>query len=129
MRNIQNIARLKELQGETFIYAAIVAVVIFALAFLVAQITPYQGGRDKSYVKRRIWLIICVVVGAFGFWLYNNLYVMDYIKEVAFRNQFAKTNRQCLGITIGGSLLISFIVMFAFRNTKFGSILGKKKKS
>lgn len=129
MRNIQTIGQLHELQNETFVYAAIVAVAIFVVAFMLANFTPYQGGKDSSYIKRRIWLIISVFVGAVGFWLYNDLYVMDFIKKTAFQNQFSDTNIQCLGITIVGSLVISFIVMFIFRHTKFGSILGKEKNA
>lgn len=129
MRNIQTIGQLHELQNETFVYAVIVAAVIFVVAFLLAKITPYQGGNDRSYIKRRILLIISVSIGAIGFWLYNDLYVMSYIKKTAFQNQFADTNMQCLGITVFGSLLISFIVMKMFRYSKFGSILGKEKNA
>lgn len=128
MRNIQTIEQLHKLQNETFVYAAIVAAVIFFVAFVLANFTPWQGGKDSSYIKRRIWLIISITVGAIGFWLYNDLYVMDFIKKTAFQNQFSDTNMQCLGITIGGSMVISFIVMFAFRHTKFGSILGKERE-
>ena len=129
MRNIQSIAQLHELQNETFVYAAIVAVVIFCAAFLLANLTPYRGGNDRSYITRRIWLIISIAIGSIGFWLYNDLYVMDFIKKTAFQNQFSDTNMQCLGITIGGSLVLSFIVMFVFRHSKFGSILGKEKNA
>lgn len=129
MRNIQTIGQLHESQNETFVYAAIVAVAIFALAFLLANITPYQGGDDRSYITRRIWLVISVALGSVGFWLYNELYVMDFIKKVAFQNQFSDTNIQCLGITIGVSIVISFIVMFVFRHSKFGSILGREKNA
>ncbi len=129
MRNIQTINQLHELQNETFVFAAIVALIIFCVAFLLANITPYQGGNDRSYITRRIWLIISVALGSLGFWLYNNLYVMSFIKKAAFQNQFSETNMQCLGITIAGSLLLSFVVMFVFRHSKFGSILGKQKNA
>ena len=129
MRNIQSIAQLHELQNETFVYAAIVAVVIFCAAFLLANLTPYRGGNDRSYITRRIWLIISIAIGSIGFWLYNDLYVMDFIKKTAFQNQFSDTKMQCLGITIGGSLVLSLIVMFVFRHSKFGSILGKEKNA
>ena len=129
MRNIQSIAQLHELQNETFVYAAIVAVVIFCAAVLLANLTPYRGGNDRSYITRRIWLIISIAIGSIGFWLYNDLYVMDFIKKTAFQNQFSDTNMQCLGITIGGSLVLSLIVMFVFRHSKFGSILGKEKNA
>ena len=123
MRNIQTVSQLHELQNETFVYAAIVAAAIFVVAFILANITPYQGGNDRSYIKRRIWLIISVAIGSIGFWLYNDLYVMGFIRKTAFQNQFSDTNMQCLGI------LISIIVMFVFRHTKFGSILGKEKNA
>lgn len=129
MRNIQTIGQLHELQNETFVYAAIVATAIFAIAFLLANITPYQGGDDRSYITRRIWLVISVALGSVGFWLYNELYVMDFIKKTAFQNQFSDTNMQCLGITIGGAIAISLIVMFVFRHSKFGSILGREKNA
>ena len=129
MRNIQTNDQLNELQNETFVYAVIVAAVIFLVAFMFANFTPWQGGKDTSYKKRRIWLIISVFVGAIGFWLYNDLYVMSYIKKTAFQNKFAYTNMQCLGITVLGSLLISFIVMKVSRYSKFGSILGKEKNA
>ena len=129
MRNIQSIAQLHELQNETFVYAAIVAVAIFCAAFLLANFTPWRGGNDRSYITRRIWLIISIAIGSIGFWLYNDLYVMDFIKKTAFQNQFSDTNMQCLGITIGGSLVLSLIVMFVFRHSKFGSILGKEKNA
>lgn len=129
MRAIQTLPQLQSLQTETFIYALVVAVVIFGVALLAANLTPYQGGKDRSYIKRRIWLVLSVVLGALGFWLYNALYVSSFIQQTAFKNQFTTTNLQCLAITIGGSLLISIIVMFAFRHSKFGSILGKEKNN
>lgn len=129
MRNIQTVGQLHELQSETFVYAAIVAIAIFGLAFLLANITSYQGGDDRSYITRRIWLVISVALGSLGFWLYNDLYVMDFIKKAAYQNQFSETNMQCLGITVGGSILISLFVMFIFRHSKFGSILGREKNA
>lgn len=129
MRSIVNPNQLHSLQNDTFVYAAIVAVMIFFLAFLLANCIPYRGGDDKSYITRRILLGILVFGGSVLFWLYNDLYVMDYIKKPALQSQFARTNFQCLGITIFGSLLLSIIFMFVFRHSKFGSILGKKKNA
>lgn len=129
MRNIQTIAQLHELQNETYVYAAFIAIVIFGVAFLLASLTPWQGRNDRSYVTRRIWLAISVLVGSFGFWLYNDLYVMGFIKKTAFQNQFSTTNMHCFGITFIGSLVLSVIVMFVFRHSKFGSILGKEKNA
>lgn len=129
MRNIQTIAQLHELQNRTVVWAVIVALFIFAIAWILANVTPYQGKDDRSYIKRRIWLIVSVAIGSIGFWLYNDLYVMSYIKKTAFQNQFSNTNILCLAITIIVSLVISFIGMFVFRHSKFGSILGRKRNA
>lgn len=129
MRPIQTLNQLKELQNETYVYAIIVAILIFGVAFMISKITPYQGGNDRSYIKRRVLLFVCMVVGALGFWLYNDLYVLSYIKKVAFQNQFSTTNMICLAITLVGSAALSLVVMFCFRHTKFGSILGKEKNA
>lgn len=129
MGNIQTVSDLHTLQNKTLVYAAIVAILIFGVAFLLAKMTPYQGGNDRSYITRRIWLAVSVIIGALGFWLYNDLYVMSFVKKVAFQHQFSVTNLQCLGITVVGSLLLSLIVMLAFRHSKFGSILGKVKNT
>ena len=129
MRPIQTLNQLKDLQNETYVYAVTIAILIFGVAFLISKITPYQGGNDRSYIKRRIWWFVCMVVGSLGFWLYNDLYVMDFIKKVALKNQFSTTNMICLAITLLGSALLSLIIMFCFRHTKFGSILGREKNA
>ena len=125
MRNINTLQQLHALQGQTYVYAVIVAVVIFLIAFLIANMIPYQGGNDRSYIKRRIAFVICMAVASLGFWVYNQTYVMSHIAKTAFQNQFASTNMVCLAITILGSIVISLIVMLCFRHTKFSSIIKK----
>lgn len=127
MRPIQTISQLKGLQSETYVYAVVVAILIFGVAFLISQMIPYQGGKDRSYIKRRIWCVVSIVVGSLGFWLYNDLYVMSFIKKVALKNQFSTTNMVCLAVTLLGSALLSLVIMFCFRHSKFGTILGKEK--
>lgn len=127
MRPIQTISQLKGLQSETYVYAVVVAILIFGVAFLISQMIPYQGGKDRSYIKRRIWWVVSMVVGSLGFWLYNDLYVMSFIKKVALKNQFTTTNMVCLAVTLLGSALLSLVIMLCFRHSKFGTILGKEK--
>lgn len=129
MRPIQTISQLHELQNETYVYAAIVAILIFMLSFITAQLIAYRGGNDRSYIKRRIWWVIWMVAGTLGFWLYNEMYVMNYVKKIAFQNQFSSTNMVCLAVTLFGSAVLSIVVMLCFRHSKFGSILGKEKNS
>lgn len=127
MRPIQTLSQLKGLQSETYVYAVVVAIVIVGIAFLISKMIPYQGGKDRSYIKRRIWWVVCWVVGSLGFWLYNDLYVMSFIKKVALKNQFSTTNRVCFAVTLFGSVLLSLVIMLCFRHSKFGTILGKEK--
>lgn len=129
MRPIQNLTQLHALQNETLVYATIVAILIFAIAFVLSIITPWQGGHDRSYIKRRIWLVLSITIGSIGFFLYNDLYVMGFIRNLPLQNKFSQTNLHCLGITIGGSLLLSVIVMLIFRHSKFGSILGRERNN
>ncbi len=129
MRPIQTLNQLKDLQNETYVYAVIVVILIFGVAFLISKMIPYQGGNDRSYIKRRIWLIVCMAVGSLGFWVYNDIYVSSFIKKVAFQNQFSTTNMICLAITLLGSAALSLTIMLCFRHTKFGSILGKEKNA
>lgn len=129
MRNVNTLQQLHALQGQTYVYAVIVAIFIFAIAWVISKMIPWEGEADKSYIKRRIALIICVVIGALSFWVFNQTYVMSHIQKDAFQNQFATTNLICLGITFVGSLVISFIVMLVFRHSKFGSILGKERNA
>ncbi len=126
MRPIQTLNQLKDLQNETYVYAVIVAVLIFIVAFLISKMIPFQGGNDRSYVKRRIWLFVCMAVGSLGFWIYNDIYVSSFIKKVALQNQFSTTNMICLAITLLASAVLSLVTMIIFRHSKFGSILGKE---
>ncbi len=129
MRPIQTLNQLKDLQNETYVYAVIVAVLIFIVAFLISKMIPFQGGNDRSYVKRRIWLFVCMAVGSLGFWIYNDIYVSSFIKKVALQNQFSTTNMICLAITLLASAVLSLVTMIIFRHSKFGSILGKEKNA
>lgn len=129
MRMIQTLKQLQDLQTETYVYAVIVVLFIVAFALIFAKLIPFQGGNDKSYVKRRVASIVCVIVGATGFFLYNNIYVASYIRQVAFSNQFFKTTIICLAITVIVPIVIGFVIMLVWRHSKFGSMLGKEKNS
>jgi len=124
MYKVSTISALNELMNETMVYAVIVFVVAVALAWLVSRLIPWEGGKDRSYVKRRIAFIIIGIVAVLGFWLYNDQVVMNSISKPGFQAMFSQCNLKCLGITAGGYLVLSLIIMFCFRYSKFGSILG-----
>ncbi|MEG1860223.1 MAG: hypothetical protein RRY07_01770 [Bacteroidaceae bacterium] len=128
MNQIRTLAQLKELQNETMVYAIIVFLIALLIAWICSNIISYQGGNDRSFIKRRIWYIVIGLLASLGFYLYNGLLVSQRIVNAGFKSMFSGTNFTCLGITITGYAIVGVIIMFVFRHSKFGSILGKEKK-
>lgn len=128
MNKITALPQLQALQDNTMIYAVVVFLVAILIAFLISLMIPYKGGKDNSYIKRRVAFIIVGIVACLAFYLYNDIYVKGFIMNAGFKSMFVKTNLQCLAITIGGYIVTGLVLMFAFRHSKFGSILGKGKE-
>ena len=124
---IVNIIQLKQLMNSTMIYAVVVGVVAFIVAIIVSNMFPWEGGNDRSYIKRRIAFVVIGVCAVLGFWIYNDLVVSDTIRNAGFQNMFKACNLKCLVITSVVYLLISGILMCVFRKTKFASIIFKIK--
>lgn len=128
MNKISTLGQLQSLQGSTMIYAIVVCLVAILIAFIISNLIPFEGGVDKSYVKRRIAYIVVGVVACLSFYLFNDIYVKRFIVNAGFKAMFVKTNLQCLGIIVGGYIVLGLGLMFGFRHSKFGSILGKGKE-
>lgn len=128
MTPITNLPQLQQLMNSTTIYAVIVGLVAVIISLAVANMFPWEGGNDKSYVKRRIAFVIIGLIAILGFWLYNDLVVVGNIKNAGFQNMFKACNLKCIFINLGVYVVASGILMFTFRHSKFGSILGKEKK-
>lgn len=128
MTPITNLPQLQQLMNSTMIYAVIVGLVAVIISLAVANMFPWEGGNDKSYVKRRIAFVIIGLAAILGFWLYNDLVVVGNIKNAGFQNMFKACNLKCIFINLGLYVVASGILMFTFRHSKFGSILGKEKK-
>ena len=128
MTPITDIDQLNQLMNSTMIYAVVVGLVAVLLALLLANMFPWEGRNDRSYIKRRIAFVVIGIIAVLVFWMYNDLAVMGHIKNVGFQNMFKSCNLKCMGINVGVYLLASILLMFTFRHSKFGSILGKEKK-
>lgn len=126
MHPITKLPQLEALQSNTMIYAAIVAIVALVVAWLVANAIPFEGGQDRSYVKRRIAFIAIGIVAVAGFFLYNDLYVLDSIRGKALQSKFMTTNFICVGINAGVYFILGVIIMVVSKFSKFGSILNRK---
>lgn len=127
-KNIVTLPQFESLQANTYVCAAIVMVAAIFLSIGIANLIRRQSGTDKSHVVRRIWFIVVGLVASAGFWLYNYLYWLPKIQKVGWQSDFSNENLICLGIVLGGYVVISIVIMLIFRKTKFGSILGKTKK-
>lgn len=128
MRQIATLSQLQDLQNSTWIYAIAVCFIAIAIAYLVSNMIAWQGGNDKSYIKRRVlWVIIGFVAGL-GFWIYNDVVNVHRIVNVGFKHMYSQTNLLCLFAVLLGYFGISLLIMATlFRKAKFGSILGKQR--
>lgn len=128
MRQIATLNQLQDLQNSTWIDAIAVCVIAIAIACLVSNMIAWQGGNDKSYIKRRVlWVIIGFVAGL-GFWIYNDVVNVHRIVNVGFKHMYSQTNLLCLFVVLLGYFGISLLIMATlFRKSKFGSILGKQR--
>lgn len=128
MRQIATLSQLHDLQNSTWIYAIAVCFIAIAIAYLVSNMIAWQGGNDKSYIKRRVlWVIIGFVAGL-GFWIYNDVVNVHRIVNVGFKHMYSQTNLLCLFAVLLGYFGISLLIMATlFRKAKFGSILGKQR--
>ena len=128
MRQIATLNQLQDLQNSTWIYAIAVCFIAIGIAYLVSNMIAWQGGNDKSYVKRRVWWVIIGFVAGFGFWIYNDVVNVHRIVNVGFKHMYSQTNLLCLFAVLLGYFGISLLIMATlFRKSKFGSILGKQR--
>ena len=128
MRQIATLSQLHDLQNSTWIYAIAVCVIAIAIACLVSNMIAWQGGNDKSYVKRRVWWVSIGFVAGLGFWIYNDVVNVPRIANVGFKHMYSQTNLLCLFAVLLGYFGISLLIMATlFRKAKFGSILGKQR--
>lgn len=128
MRQIATLSQLQDLQNSTWIYAIAVCFIAIAIAYLVSNMIAWQGGNDKSYIKRRVWWVIIGFVAGLGFWIYNDVVNVHRIVNVGFKHMYSQTNLLCLFAVLLGYFGISLLIMATlFRKAKFGSILGKQR--
>ena len=128
MRQVATLNQLQDLQNSTWIYAIVVCIIAIVIAYLVSNMIAWQGGNDRSYIKRRVWWVIIGIVAGLGFWVYNDVVNVHRIVNVGFKHMYSQTNLMCLGIVLLGYFAVSLLIMVTlFRKAKFGSILGKQR--
>lgn len=129
MRTIDTLNQLDALIGQTYIYAVIGAAVALVLAFLIANLIKFEGGKNsRDHIKRRVWYIVLGIVFTFSFYLYNALYVSDYITRSSLQAKFSTANLFSTLVLLGIYIVAGLLTMVLIRSSKWGSILGKSKK-
>lgn len=123
---IKTLPQLQQLQTDTWVYGIIVVLIALAIAVLVAYLIPWKSNR-KDYITRRICFIVIGLLFPLGYWLYNMQQVVPQIQNPGFQNMFKATNLYVLIASIVVYAIAGVVLMFCFRNSKLGSILGRKK--
>jgi len=125
MRKIETLKQVQALIGETFMYTVIIGIVAVALAFIIANLIKWGGGKnDTSHVKRRVWYIIIGIVTPVVFFLYNALYVSMFITKAPLAAKFSVANIWATLVILGVYVVVGIVTMFIMRRSKWGSILG-----
>lgn len=129
MRKIEALKEVQALIGETYMYAIIIALVAIVLAFIIANLIKFEGGKNpRDHIKRRVWFIILGLATPIFFFLYNALYVSNYITKAPLQAKFSSTNLMATLALLGVYVVAGILTMLIMRSTKWGSILGKSKK-
>lgn len=118
--------QLQQAQADTWIYGLIVCGIALALAIAISFIINWRSDR-RDFITRRIWFIVIGLVAPAGYWFYNMQAIVPKIQNPGFKSMFEGTNLYVLLASIGIYFVVGLALMLGFRNTKFGSILGKKK--
>lgn len=118
--------QLQQAQADAWVYGLIVCGIALALAIAIAFIINWRSDR-RDFITRRIWFIVIGLVAPAGYWFYNMQAIVPKIQNPGFKSMFEGTNLYVLLASIGIYFVIGLGLMLGFRNTKFGSILGKKK--
>jgi hypothetical protein len=129
MKKIETLKQVQALIGETYMYAVIIGIVAVVLAFIIANLVKYQGGKNPTdHITRRIWYIIIGLVAPVAYFLYNALYVSSYITKAPLQAKFSTANILATLAVLGVYVIVGILTMLIMRRSKWGSILGKSKK-
>ena len=124
----ESIKSVNALIAETYVYAIILAILAIAVAYLIARLINWKGGKDdNSHIIRRIWYIVIGLIAPISFFLYNTLVVSEKISKAPLVAKFSSANVFATIIILGLYLLLGISTGLVFRKSKWGSIFGKSK--
>lgn len=123
---IRTLNQVQQAQADAWVYGLIVTGVALALAIAVSFMINWRSDR-RDYITRRIWFIVIGLFFPLGYWLYNAQSVAPRIQNPGWRNMFESTNLYVLITSFIIYAVVGILLMLFFRETKLGSILGKKR--
>lgn len=123
---IRTLPQLQQARADAWVYGLLVAGVALLLAVVIAYLINWRSDR-RDFITRRIWFIVVGLALPSAYWFYNMQVIVSKIQNVGFQNMFKETNLYILLASIGAYAVVGILLMLCFRNSKLGSILGKKK--
>jgi hypothetical protein len=98
LRVISTLPQLNGMKNETLIYALIAVACVVLLTIVAASLINYEGGEDRSYVKRRIAAVSIVVVISAAFFVYFDLVAKNAILNPGFQSMYTSTCIWCVAL-------------------------------
>ncbi|MDJ1470888.1 hypothetical protein QNI19_24055 [Cytophagaceae bacterium DM2B3-1] len=125
---IRNPRQLEDLASETYMFAAIAAVIFIGLSWVVANLIKWEGGKDPQDAgkRRAAFFIIWFVAGA-AFFLYNMFVVSDKIAP-NLQSKFSQVNYISTAIVFVVYIILGFVLSKLMKNSKYGTIFPSSKK-
>lgn len=124
---IRTLPQVQQAQADAWVYGLIVTGVALLIAVVISYLINWRSDR-RDFLTRRICFIVIGLVLPLSYWLYNMQVIVPKIQNVGFQNMFKETNLYVLLASIGIYTVFGIVLMLCFRNSKLGSILGKKRK-
>ena len=125
---IRNPRQLEELANETYMFAAIAAVIFVGVSWLVANLIKWEGGRDpKDASKRRAAFFVIWFLGGAAFFLYNMFLVAEKVAP-NLQSKFSRVNYLSTALVFVVYLLVGFVLSKLMKNSKYGTIFPSAKK-
>ncbi len=122
----ENVYTLRNLSGlitNTYILSMVFAVAFIGVAYLVANMIAFEGGKNPTDAKtRKVWFYILGVTATIFFFLWNYFYVADLIKGAKGKSDFLIHNALATTLCFAIYLILGFVVAKVFKHSKFGTI-------
>ena len=123
---IRTLPQVQQAQADAWVYGLITTGIALMIAIVISFLIIWRSDR-KDFMTRRICFIVIGLVLPLTYWFYNMQVIVPKIQNIGFQNMFKKTNLYVLLTSIVVYAVVGVLLMFVFRTSKLGSILGKKK--